>query len=369
MKILLIQLFGRGGTQLYLSQLVNALSKTENEVSIMLGEYLYDEKYFGSENINFIPVSVSPSYFRTILKTINPLTYYRLIKIIKHEEPDVIHIAFEDVIVGILIYLLHGRYPLVLTEHDPSPHFGESLLVKINWGIARFLSERSVDAIIVHGEKLKNILISRGISDDKVQVIPHGDYSFYCKWDMCPQTEEKSILFFGLIREYKGLDYLLKAIPIVNESVKDVQYIIAGDGDLQQYNSLFYDDINYDIYNYFIPDEEVASFFQRASIVVLPYTDASQSGVVPIAYAFKKPVIVTNVGSIPEVVDNGKTGIIIPPKDVESLAEAIIHLLVNDDLRNQMGENAYHKMKNDLSWSSIAHKTVELYVSTIQKKR
>lgn len=368
MKILLIQLFGRGGTQLYLSRLVNALSENENEIAVILGSYLFDEKYFNTNNIKIILFSVNPSYFRMILKIINPLIYYRLIKIITCEKPDIIHVVFEDTLVGIIIHLLRGRYPIVLTEHDPSPHLGESLFVKINWGIARFLSERSVDAIIVHGEKLKNILNSRGISEEKIQVIPHGDYTFYKKWKTDLQTEKKSILFFGLIREYKGLDYLLKAILKVNESVPGVKLIIAGDGDLSQYENLYSSDINYEIYNYFIPDEDVASFFQRASIVVLPYIDASQSGVVPIAYAFKKPVIVTNVGSVPEVVDDGVTGVIIPPKDVDSLANAIIQLLIDDNLRTKMGESAYHKMKNELSWDSIANKTVELYLSTIHRK-
>lgn len=368
MKVLLIQLFGRGGTQLYLSQLVNALSKTGNDIALLLGNYLYDEKYFNSNDVKIIPVSVNPSYFKTILKLINPLTYYHIIKIITREKPDIIHIVFEDTLVGIITYVLRGRYPLVLTEHDPSPHLGESLFVKINWAIARFLSERSVDVIIVHGERLKEILKLRGIPDTKIQVIPHGDYSYYKRWIKDQQEEEKSILFFGLIRDYKGLDYLLKAIPKVNKSIPGVKLIIAGDGDLSQYKNLYCEDINYEIQNSFIPDEDVASFFQRASLVVLPYTDASQSGVVPIAYAFKKPVIVTNVGSIPEVVDDGITGLIVPPKDVESLANAIIRLLVDKNLRNEMGENAYHKMKNELSWDSIAIKTVKLYSTSIRKK-
>ena len=89
-------------------------------------------------------------------------------------------------------------------------------------------------------------------------------------------------------------------------------------------------------------------FFERASVVVLPYIEASQSGIIPIAYSFKKPVIVTNVGSIPEVVENGITGYIVPPKNPELLADSIIKILEDNLTRQQMGENAYHKMEMEL---------------------
>ena len=124
----------------------------------------------------------------------------------------------------------------------------------------------------------------------------------------------------------------------------------------------------FEIYNKFISHEEVSELFQRASVVVLPYIDASQSGIVPIAYAFKKPVVVTNVGSIPEVVDDGKTGFIVPPRDSKALADAIIKLLKNDKLRKEMGEHAYKKMKEELSWDKIAKKTIEVYKEAIRDK-
>ena len=104
-------------------------------------------------------------------------------------------------------------------------------------------------------------------------------------------------------------------------------------------------------------------------MVVLPYIEASQSGIIPIAYAFKKPVVVTNVGSIPEVVDDGITGFIVPPKDPDALASAITKLLRDDKLRKEMGESAYRKMEEELSWDKIADKTIEVYREMVNQHK
>ena len=121
------------------------------------------------------------------------------------------------------------------------------------------------------------------------------------------------------------------------------------------------------VYNQHIPNEMVAELFQKAGVVVFPYKDASQSGVVPLAYAFKKPVIITNVGSLPEVVDDGITGYIIPPGDTQKLANAIINLLKDDEKRKQMGENAYKKATEELSWDRIAETTIKVYQKALEK--
>ena len=125
---------------------------------------------------------------------------------------------------------------------------------------------------------------------------------------------------------------------------------------------------SFEIINEFIPDEEIAQLFQRAKLVVLPYIEASQSGIIAIAYAFKKPVIVSSVGSIPEVVDHGKTGLLVPPGDAKALAEAIIELLKDDRLREEMGNNAFAKMEQELSWDKIAEKTLQVYKQVCRDK-
>jgi glycosyltransferase involved in cell wall biosynthesis len=111
----------------------------------------------------------------------------------------------------------------------------------------------------------------------------------------------------------------------------------------------------------------VTKLFQEASLVVLPYIDGSQSGVIPMAYAFSKPVVTTNVGSLPENVDDGITGYIVPPRDSQKLAEAIIDLLINSEKRKKMGMNAFKKTQEELAWKNIATKTLEIYKKALNK--
>jgi len=112
---------------------------------------------------------------------------------------------------------------------------------------------------------------------------------------------------------------------------------------------------------FYISDNMIHELFEKASVVVLPYIDASQSGIIPLAYAYKKPVVVTNVGSLKEAVDDGETGYIVPPENSKKLAEAIIDLLKDDVGRKRMGKNAYNNTKNKFSWDHIAKKTIEIY--------
>ena len=140
--------------------------------------------------------------------------------------------------------------------------------------------------------------------------------------------EEKVLLFFGFVRGYKGLKHLIRAMQRIVNNVEQVKLFIVGDfaGDKEEYLKLIeeYEVKDFiEIHDGYIPDQEVEKFFAASDVVVLPYESATQSGIVQIAYGFEKPVIATKVGGLPEVVLDGKTGYIVPPKDSEKLAERI----------------------------------------------
>ena len=171
-----------------------------------------------------------------------------------------------------------------------------------------------------------------------------------------------TVLFFGRIWAYKGLEVLIEAEPLITREVPDARIVIAGRGDsLDQYQQTMVNPGHFELHNHYIPNEMVAELFQSASIVVLPYLEASQSGVIPIAYAFGKPVVATNVGGIPDVVDHGQTGYLVPPNDPASLAKAVIALLTDRRARLEMGQKAQEKARRDLSWTSIAEQTIHVY--------
>ncbi len=359
MKILIITLNTYGGMNHYVSQLANSLSKKE-EVTI-IAPIGIEKKNF-TKNVKIIELelgNVIKKFFINTLIFTRPLKF--LITIYK-EKPEVIHFNEQPLWLCFFLPFLM-KYPIVTTIHDVNPHFGTR---KFDQLIGKWIFINFSNCLIVHGEKAKYELKM----NNKCYIIPHGDYSFFLKYRKDGiDEEENSILFFGRIEEYKGLEYLIKAVSYISIDYPEIKLIIAGSGDFCKYKIMILNDNNYEVHNRFISDEEIPSFFQRAKIVVLPYLEGTQTGIIPIAYAFKKPVVVTDVGSIPEVVDNGNTGFIVPAKDYMALAEAIIKLLKDDKLRKEMGENGYRKMIVELSWDKIAEKTIEMYKTILYLKK
>jgi glycosyltransferase involved in cell wall biosynthesis len=313
------------------------------------------------------------------VKTTNYLDKIRilidLLKTIHRYKPDIVHLQLGGGILdfSIFLYSYVSRIPTVITYHDVNLHLGEQhpFTMIVTRGIMRKFSK----AIIVHGKKLQEQMIKEHrVPADKVYSVHIGEHEVapFKIYERPEITEdESSILFFGRIYEYKGLEYLIKAEQMITSKVPNCKIVIAGNGEnFGKYDDMIQNRKEYFIvHNYRISYKEGADLFQRSCLVVLPYVEASQSGVIPTAYGFKKPVVVTNVGSIPELVDEGITGFIVPPRDSQALAEAIIKVLKDDKLRREMGENAFIKLKRDFSWKNICEQTIEIYNNILSQKR
>ena len=115
------------------------------------------------------------------------------------------------------------------------------------------------------------------------------------------------------------------------------------------------------VHNEYIPDERRSQLFRQASVVVLPYVEASQSGVIPLAYSFMKPVVATTVGGLPEMVEDGRTGYLVPPRDERALADAIVRLLRDKTLCLQMGLQGKRKLDAECAPSVVARQTLAVY--------
>jgi glycosyltransferase involved in cell wall biosynthesis len=362
-----MRIISLGGFIDYQIQLANALSRKNTVMLVIFANTLPDE------NIETIEKKVDfhllgrgrPSYHPTSL-----LILKDFIKKMNEFKPDVIHLQLGGGIIDLALLPFFKKYPVVSTFHDIKLHAGEN-----NWwqNFIRYWIRKYSNQIIVHGEKLKEQMIEEyNIPEEKVHAIPIGEHEVapFKKYEREDIKEDGNlILFFGRIWKYKGLEYLIKAEPLITKEVPDAKIIVAGTGEnFKNYEKMMVNRDNFIVHNRYIPYKEGAELFQRCSLVALPYIDASQSGVIPTAYGFKRPVVVTNVGSIPEIVDNGITGFIVPPKNPEALAEAIVKLLKDEKLRKQMGENAYKKLKTDLSWDNIAEKTIEVYEKAIEDR-
>ena len=181
------------------------------------------------------------------------------------------------------------------------------------------------------------------------------------------RENQRVILFFGYIRRIKGVDILLKAFDQVAESFPDVVLVIAGSviegqsfSEYDQIMSRMRHRSRIRCFIRYVEHEDIPIFFTSADIVVLPYVEFfAQSGVLHLAQGFGKAVVVTDVGGLPEAVENGKNGLVVPPGDVESLAGAMTYLLENQSLRIEMEQRAREMAMERFSWGSIAKATIE----------
>jgi glycosyltransferase involved in cell wall biosynthesis len=213
---------------------------------------------------------------------------------------------------------------------------------------------------------------------DKIVVIPNG---INIEEVTTPLTREKSreilglpqnseiILFFGSLVEYKGPDILLKAFKLVKKIVPSAKLIFAGRGhmDNQLKETAKQMNISEDvIFTGFVEDNLKPLYYKAADIFCLPSTTLAESfGIVNLeAMAAGIPIVSSDLGGIPDIVKNGENGLLAKPYDIEMVAEKLLILLKDEDIRKKMGADGKNKVK-DYSWKEVASKTEQLYKSMI----
>jgi glycosyltransferase involved in cell wall biosynthesis len=283
-----------------------------------------------------------------------------LLRHVQTFDPDVIHLQQGHFWFNGFLPLLR-RYPLVLTVHDPRQHLGDKGAHKTPQAIMDF-GFRQAGHIIAHAEQLKSVIVREcGIHPEIVHVVPH--ISLGRTPDPVPGHEDgPTVLFFGRIWEYKGLEYLIRAEPLITAEVPDATVVIAGTGeDFARYRRMMVHPERFVVYNEYVSEELCSQLFRQASLVALPYVEASQSGVIPLAYTSMKPVVATTVGGLPEMVDDGRTGYLVPPRDERALASAIVRLLRDTALCRQLGLNGRRKLDAECAPAVVARRTYDVY--------
>jgi glycosyltransferase involved in cell wall biosynthesis len=287
---------------------------------------------------------------------------WQLVRRIKAFDPDVVHLQQGHLWFNGFLPLLRP-YPLVLTVHDPRHHLGDEGGRRTPQRVFDF-GFRRASQLIVHAQQSRDVVVDAlGIEPERIHVVPHVSLVDE-PGSLQPDQEggPPTALFFGRLWAYKGLDYLIRAEPIITSVMPNARIVIAGQGeDFARYRRLMVHPERFVVYNEYVPDDRRQQLFEQADVVVLPYVEASQSGVVPLAYAAGKPVVATTVGGLPEIVDDGRTGLLVPPRDERALADAIIRLFRNQALRRQMGINGRHKLEAECAPSVIARRTMAVY--------
>jgi glycosyltransferase involved in cell wall biosynthesis len=277
----------------------------------------------------------------------NPWFLHQLTRLIRRERPQVIHLLSNTTLWLNLAVPFWRPIPLVTTIHDVETHPGDSDTRTLP-GWAPELMVRQSGHVVVHGEGLKRMVLDRySKSPDHVHVLSHPAIHRYAELarqkNLVRRRDDGTlrVLLFGRVFAYKGLEYLIRAEAILKETLPNLHVTVAGRGDdPRMFAPLMGLASRYDIRNRFIEDDEVAQLFLDTDIVVLPYTEASQSGVLNLAAAFGKPVIVTDVGELRATVQPNGLGLVVPPADAGELARAICLLADNRELRHNLGRNA-----------------------------
>jgi len=271
--------------------------------------------------------------------------------------------------------------PIVYTAHDVLPHDSNVMsLEHCHW------LYHHADALFVHGENLKRLLTERfDVDPSLVHVIPHGNYNFISDvsgpWTRARAREslglsedDCTVLFFGLIREYKGIDTLLEACRIVKErglhSGRRLKLLLAGRVYRDHWQEGGYarsieeaglsDTVKLHLEH--ISMQDIARFFNAADVVAVPYKRGSQSGVLRLAYSFGKPAVATSVGSLSELPAADLTRFV-APEEPEAFAVALADLLNDPAAARELGQRARTYADTELSWERIAATTRAVYAS------
>ena len=255
------------------------------------------------------------------------------------------------------LFPLLKPFKRIKTIHDANIHLGaDSAYIKFMHK-SQF---KDAEKFIVLSKGFVPTLKEKGISENKILVLPHAGYTYYNGFgDGKPLNARPTILFFGRIEKYKGIGLALDTLEIIKQTVPNVILRIVGSGDILPYKEKIESQSdNIELFNKWIKDEEVASYIEDVDFVILPYIHATQSGVIPLSYAFKKPVLITNVGCLAEQVVEGVTGRVVDVVNAEETARVALELLSNREKTQKMGKDAYQYMEENLTWDASARNLI-----------
>ncbi len=360
----------KGGISHYTGLMYRELVK-HNDVEMLTYKMQYPKILFHKEQRDYSNDSFKIDGASYMLHTANPFNIIRTARYIRHQRPDMVLIQWWHPYFAPCYFLLErfiGKQNLVFVCHNVFPH-------------ERFPMDKLLTRLALkHGKHYIVHAKEEGKELEKIKeradytVTPHPTYNAFrfeglskeqARDRLDIEYDKKVLLFFGYVREYKGLKYLLQALPrIVRNLDGQVQLWVVGEfgADREEYTELINgleigDYVN--VVDSYTPDREVEQYFAAADLVVLPYVSATQSGIVQIAYGFIKPVIVTNVGGLPDVVEDGKTGYVVEPEKPEEIAEAVCRFY-EEDVERRLIENI-EKAAQRFSWERMGEVIERFY--------
>jgi D-inositol-3-phosphate glycosyltransferase len=376
----------------YALGLVTALACKGVALDVIGSDEVDSPEMHSTPGVSFLNLQGSQEVTGLTSKMLRVLIYYaRLIWYAAISEAKIFHILWNNKLqyfdrTALMLYYKLLRKKIVLTAHNVNAGVRDSNDSAINRATLK-IQYRLADHIFLHTEKMKQELLRDfGVPERSATVIPFGINNTVPNTDLTRAEarcrlniaeNEKTILFFGAIRPYKGLEYLVEAFFRVTANQPQYRLIIAGAPrkDTEQYLA----EIERTIEKHpqgkqiirriqFVPDEETELYFKAADVLALPYTHVFQSGVLFLAFSFGLPVIASDVGSIGDDIIKGRTGLICKPCDPQGLAQALEEYFASDLFKNlniQRKEiKAYANARH--SWELVAEITRDVYAELLE---
>ena len=351
----------KGGISHYTTLMYRAL-KARHEVAMVSYKLQYPKFLFKKEQKDYSNKSFCIEETQYLINTANPFNWLSCVRKLKKMKSDAIIIEWWHPYFAPCYYVmckLLKKTKILFVCHNVFPHERfpfDRILCKM------VMKQGNYFVVQSHMDEKDLLSIKK---DAKYVVTPHPTYNAF-KMQNLSRAEarkrlgiplsEQAILFFGFVREYKGLKYLLKAMPRMKERFPHLQLWVVGDfgGDREEYVDIIREEGiegNVRLVEGYIPDRDVEQYFAAVDLVVLPYVSATQSGIAQIAFGFEKPVIVTDVGGLPDVVEDGKTGYVVESRSPSAIAEAVIRFYENQSETDW--EQNIRNAAREFSWETM----------------
>ncbi|MGZ3862003.1 MAG: glycosyltransferase [Bacteroidia bacterium] len=361
----------RGGLATFDELFCRSLIKEGHDAQIVSYSLQYPDFLFpGSTQYDQSGIVPEGLKIHTLINSVNPISWIKTANFIINEKPDFVVVRFWIPFMGPALGTIcrklkkHGIKVIAITD-NVIPHekrAGDTAFTKY------FI--KSCNGFVTMS---RAVLTDLGKFTNSVhkKFLLHPLYTSFgeivdktvARKKLNLQTDDKVVLFFGLIRKYKGLDMLLEAAADERIKKLGIKIVVAGEfyedkkpyTDIVEKNNLQNSIVLCDA---FIPNEDVKNYFSAANLLTLPYRDATQSGVTQVAFHFEKPVVVTNVGGLSEIIPHNKCGYVVE-SNPKAIADAIVDYFTND--REPAMSAAMREEKKKYDWSIFSNNIINLF--------
>lgn len=307
-----------------------------------------------------------------VLTPLNPLTWWKAYSIIRDENPDVLILQWWTPFFSPTLFFItrmlrrktHIRV-IFLCHHLIAPDGGI-----FDWFLARRILWRGNAFVVMSEEDFA--LLRRALPWARIRGTTHPPYDIFSRAPIARNEararlglnpEDQVVLFFGFVRRYKGLKFLIDAMALARASLPNAKLLVVGEfwederPYREQVRQLGLSDAVH-FHNGYVPNDQMATYFSAADVIALPYLEATQSGVAQLAIGFERPMIGTAVGGMSDAIHHGENGLLVPPGDAPALAEAIVQFF--DQGLAEPFARVIRTSKDSASWQPLVQLIEEL---------